>query len=48
MALWHKSPQLGTRRDIHITNFQINQNFTVSELRFIFFIDLSFLQGIYD
>ncbi len=29
MALWHKTPQFGTRRNIHITNFQTNQNFTV-------------------
>lgn len=29
MALWYKSSQLGIRRDIHITNFHTNQNFTV-------------------
>lgn len=29
MALWFTTPQLGTRRDIQITNFHTNQNFTV-------------------
>lgn len=31
MALWYKSSQLGIRRDIQITNFQTNQNFTVRD-----------------
>jgi hypothetical protein len=29
MALWHTSAQLGIRRDIQITSFQTDQNFTV-------------------
>jgi hypothetical protein len=29
MALWHKSSQLGIRRDVQITTFHTNQNFTV-------------------
>jgi len=31
MALWHTSSQLGIRRDVQITNFHTNQNFTVRE-----------------
>jgi hypothetical protein len=38
MALWHKSPQLGARRDVHITTFQTNQNFTVREKKQFLFI----------
>jgi len=31
MALWFTSSQLGTRRDIQITNFHTIQKFTVRE-----------------